>query len=270
MITSAIRYTSALLLLLLLLSCEEQTDWTFQPLENGALAVDALITDEFKRHEILLSLSYDELNGEPLPATDAEVGIVGGGQTHLFRPDVTMPGRYVSWLPFAAKPGIPYTLVINWRGETYEAENTMIEVLPFKQLTFQSAGEDSLRIGEVAPQYLPYEQAMYEVDIVWSHLVNREDARAKLFYYTFSTIDINQLFRPEKETLAFPKGSIVVERKYSLNPEFAAYLRAMLMETEWQGGVFDEASGSLPTNISNGGLGFFAVCAVKEQTFIAQ
>ena len=47
-------------------------------------------------------------------------------------------------------------------------------------------------------------------------------------------------------------------------------VRALLMEAEWQGGVLDEASGSLPTNISSGGLGFFAVCAVLSDTLVAQ
>ena len=140
----------------------------------------------------------------------------------------------------------------------------------FEKLTFNAVGTDSLSIDQVAPFYFPYEQAMYEVNVVWTHLVNTENAFAKMFYYTFSTLDISQLFRPGKETIAFPKGSFVVQRKYSLNPEFAAYLRSMLMETEWQGGIFDEASDSLPTNVSNGGLGFFAVCAVAQKTFVAE
>ena len=51
---------------------------------------------------------------------------------------------------------------------------------------------------------------------------------------------------------------------------FAAYLRALLMETEWQGGAFDEASANLPTNITNGGLGYFAVCGVLADTLVAE
>ena len=42
------------------------------------------------------------------------------------------------------------------------------------------------------------------------------------------------------------------------------------METEWQGGVYDENSASLPTNISNGGLGFFGVSAVLSDTLLAE
>ncbi len=263
-------YSLPLLMLGMLTACEEQTDWNFQSLENGALVVEAIITDEFKRQEVLLSLSTSGLNDEAPPVSSAEVRVVGEGKTFFFREDFMRPGRYVSEKIFPAQSGVVYTLEIDWNGTTYLAEAEMADILPFERMTFQPAGTDSLSIKEVAPLYLPHEQAMYEVDLFWAHLANEESARAKLFFYTFNTIDINELFRPSQETVVFPKGSIVREKKYSLHPEFAAYLRALLMETEWQGGVFDEASGSLPTNISKGGLGFFAVCAVLNKTFIAE
>ncbi|MBK7335157.1 MAG: DUF4249 family protein [Saprospirales bacterium] len=261
----------ALLALTLLPSCEEPTDWQFQPLENGALVVEAIITNELKNQEILLSLSYDDLNGQPAPATGAELRVAGGGETYLFQEVPGQPGRYLSEEAFAAKLVINYTLDIQWNGGNYLATNRMVPVYPMKRLDFLPYGAtDSLVIGEVAPIYLPYEQAMYEIDIDWTHLVNSDSARAKMFFYTFRTLDVNELFRPPRETVVFPKGSIVIERKHSLNPDFAAFQRALAMETEWQGGVFDEASSSLPTNISNGGHGFFGVCAVISDTLIAE
>lgn len=259
-----------LLALLALFSCEEATDWEFRPGENGALAVEAVITDEFKIQEVLLSLSRDGLNGEVEPASGAEVRLWNGRDTIGLREDAGGPGRYFSEQPFAAQLHIPYTLEIRWDGTTYLAGSKMVEVFPFSRPPFVAAGTDSLAMGEVAPLYSPDEQAMYEVDIYWPGLVNSGLPQAKIFFYTFNTIDINELFRPPKETVAFPRGSTVIVKKHSLDPEFAAYLRALLMETEWQGGILDEASASLPTNISNGGLGFFAVCAVLSDTLVAE
>lgn len=257
---------------ILFLGCEEQVDWTFQPLENGVLVVEAVITNELGRQEVWLSRSYDDLNGEPAPVVDAEVRVFGGGETFVFGADGDRPGRYAGEQFFAARMGTTYTLEILWRGASYVARNEMVAVRPFNRLTFQpvGAGRDTLRLAEPAPLYSPDEQAMYEIDIDWSHLAGTDSARAKQFFYTFSTVDINELFRPPQETVAFPRGSVVRGRKYSLNPAFAAYQRALLSETEWQGGVFDEASASLPTNISNGALGFFAVCAVLTQTVAAE
>jgi hypothetical protein len=199
--------------------------------------------------------------------------VVGdNGQNSLnFFEDQNEAGKYLSEQPFAAQLNQTYHLEIQWNGQTYHAENEMVPVYPFNKMTFNAYGQkDSLTIGEVAPFYSPNEQAMYEINIDWSHLTNSDSSSAKLFFYTFNTIDASELFRPEKETIVFPKGSIVIEKKHSLNDDFAAFYRALAMETDWQGGVYDENSASLPTNISNGAVGFFGVSAVLVDTLIAE
>jgi Domain of unknown function (DUF4249) len=265
------KYIFGILILIATLSCEEQTDWAFQPQENEALVVEAIITNEFKPQEIRLSLTYSELNGQAVPASGATiVGSDGQGSLNFIE-DPNKAGRYLSELPFAAQLGVTYQIEIQWNGQTFQAENEMIEVYPFNKMTFRPFGEtDSLTVGEVAPIYSPYEQAMYEIDIDWSHLTNSDSSHAKLFFYTFSTVDATELFKPAKETVVFPKGSIVIEKKHSLNNDFAAFYRALAMETEWQGGVYDENAASLPSNISNGGVGFFGVSAVLSDTLIAE
>ncbi len=265
------KYILGLLILFGTLGCEEQVDWAFQPQENGALVVDAIITNEFKQQEVRLSLSFNELNGRPEPANGAEVVISDGQNSATLIEDISEPGRYFSGPAFAAQQNRVYKIDIQYEGLNYEAENKMIPVYPFGKMTFNAVGQtDSLTIGEVAPLYSQYEQAMYEIDIDWSHLTGSDSSRAKLFFYTFSTVDVNELFKPARETVVFPKGSIVIEKKHSLNDDFAAFYRALAMETDWQGGVYDENSASLPTNISNGGVGFFGVSAVLVDTLIAE
>lgn len=261
----------SLSLLILLSACEEAVDWPFKPLENGHLAVEAIVTDEWKPQEVFLSLSYDEPRSGPAPATGATVQLSGGGETVGFAEDPGRPGQYVSTRPFAAGQAYEYTLEIEWDGQVYEARSRMVDVLPMPTFTFSpSEGTDSLTIGNPPPVYSPNEQAMYEIAIDWSHLNLPGPAQARLYFFTFNTIDVSGVFKPTKETVTFPRGSIVIVKKYGLDPAFAVYLRALMLETEWQGGVFDEASSSLPTNISNGGLGFFAVCAVRSDTLIAR
>jgi len=215
-------------------------------------------------------LSYNELNGQAETVSGAQIILFGGNETFTFKEDIDNPGSYLSENAFSASLNTDYVLEINWNGESFTAENKMEQVIPFTKLTFKSEGIDSLSLAGVPSLYSPHEQSMYEIDIDWSHLIPSDTSRAKLFYYTFNTLDVNEIFRPPKKTVIFPKGSIVIEKKYSLNPEFADYFRALLMETEWQGGVFDEASASLPTNIDNGGLGFFGVCAVLSDTLVAE
>ena len=233
--------------------------------------MEAIITNELKTQEIRLTQSYNDQNGIPVPVSGAEVTVSDGQNSLSFLEDNAEAGSYLSPVPFRAQIGKTYTVEIQWNGQTYHAENEMIPVYPMNQPTFSPYGNtDSLTIGNVAPLYSPNEQAMYEINIDWSHLSSSEPNRAKLFFYTFSTVDISELFPPEKETVVFPKGSIVIEKKHSLNEDFAAFYRALALESDWQGGFYDENSASLPTNISNGAVGFFGVSAVLRDTLIAE
>jgi hypothetical protein len=38
------------------------------------------------------------------------------------------------------------------------------------------------------------------------------------------------------------------------------------METEWSGGLFDVQPGNVTTNLTNGALGYFAVCMIVSDT----
>lgn len=265
------KYIFLISILITALSCEEKIDWDFKPNANDALVVEAIITNELKTQEVRLSLSQNDLNGIPLPVSGAEVKVSDGQNSLNFFEDIFEAGNYLSLIPFRAQIGKTYTVEIQWNGQSYNAENEMIQVYPFNKPTFSPYGNtDSLTIGNVAPLYSPNEQAMYEINIDWSHLSNTEPNHAKLFFYTFSTVDISELFPPEKEIVVFPKGSIVIEKKHSLNDDFAAFYRALALETDWQGGVYDENSSSLPTNVSNGAVGFFGASAVLSDTLIAE
>ena len=258
-------------IVMILQSCEEETDWKLQPSENGQLVVEAVLTNILGPQSLRLSLSYDDLNGIPTPVTDAIVFINNGQNNFPFFEDPTDPGKYNSPQAAALQGGINYELIILWKEKRYTAKSEMVQVFPFGKLSFQSIGQsDSMKIVEPPNFYSLREQAMYELDIDWSHLTSNEPNQAKMVFYTFQTLDVNELFRPDAQDVSFPRGSIVVVKKYGLNDAFATYLRALVMETEWQGGFLDEASASLPTNISNGGLGFFSVCAVRVDTLVAE
>ena len=128
---------------------------------------------------------------------------------------------------------------------------------------------DSLSVV-APPVYTPEEQALYIVDIDGPPLGGSEPTRARLYFYSFSTLDVSEFFRGQLENVFLPRGSTVAVSKYALTTEFAAYLRALMMEKDWRGGLYDELPSSLPTNVSNGGLGFFATAAVLRDTVEAQ
>lgn len=264
-------YLFLLLMLFALAACEEETPWKLTAGENGKLVVEAILTNEFKTQEIRLSQSMDEANQTPLPVSGAEVMVRVNENAVRFVEHPGEAGRYLSEQDFRTQMFVNYQLEIRWEEELYEAESDMVNVRPIPPLTFSPYGNtDSLVLGQVAPVFDTVEQAMYEIDIDWSFISGTDSSQAKLFFYTFNSVDVNELIAPSKETVVFPKGSLIIEKKYSLNEEFADYHRALLVETQWQGGVYDEFSSNPPTNISNGGLGFFGVSAVRLDTLIAR
>jgi hypothetical protein len=151
----------------------------------------------------------------------------------------------------------------------------MVPVIASMPLQVIAADNNLRKVNWTAPGYNPDDLAMYEVRISWSHLVDSTLTdtltEARMMHYTLNTIDVSHIVFPqEKEEVLFPAGSILIVRKYSLTEDFAAYLRALLAETEWQGSLFEDARGNLPTNISNGGLGYFSACSVVADTVVAE
>jgi hypothetical protein len=250
------------------LGCEEVYDWPTKPEANKQLVVEAILTNEFSFQHIRLSESFALINEKPSPVIDASVEVITLGNKWLFIPSAEDPGLFMSETRFAVRRNVPYFLKIRWQGRVYEARDQLSFVFPLKSPTYiQSGSSDSLMLLEVAPLYHPLDQAMYEVWIDWSHVKSTMPNQAKLFFYSFRTIDGSELFRDDLEEIYFPIGSRIITRKFGLNSDYAEYLRALALETHWQGGFFDEASSSLPSNISNG-LGFFSLCAVLSDTLI--
>ncbi len=251
--------------------CEEKADKEFPVDVPDTIVVEAILTNEVKHQEIKLTRPLANQNESPVPASGAEVTLSNGIQSTGCTESIDNPGVYLSDISFSAALGQTYYLTIIFEGKKYSAETSIVPVLQLTPLTYIPLNNnDSLyKIGWVASDYNAETQNMYEVFIDWSHLPNNppgKPASEKLFYYTFKTLDIITLFAPDKEEVYFPKGSIITERKYSLTDDYAEYLRALNAETVWQGSLFDEARGNLPSNISNGGLGYFTACSVLTDT----
>jgi hypothetical protein len=255
--------------------CEEKADKEFPIDVPDTIVVEAILTNEKHNQEIKITRPVATQSQQPDAVSGAEVSLSNGNQSTNCTESIDNPGVYFSDISFAAALGQTYYLSIIYNGKSYNAETQMVPVIPLTPLTYTPADNtDSLfKIGWVASDYDAETQNMYEIEIDWSHLSgyqNTDSTKAKLFYYTFKTLDVIMLFPPDKEEVFFPKGSIIIERKYSLTDDYAEYLRALNAETVWQGSLFDEARGNLPSNIDNGGLGFFAACSVVADTIIVE
>jgi hypothetical protein len=263
-------YGTVVVLLFTCMSCEEVIDWDLPISANSELVIEAIVTNEEINQEIRLTLSHSNINDDPIGVTDAVVQVTSDTEMIDFILIDGEKGLYRTKVPFAASKDVTYHLMVRWNGIEYQASSQLSFVSALDPIVFSSVGQDSLTLEEIGSIYHPLEQSMYKVNISWDHLVPSESSRAQMLFYTFKTIDGSQLLPPEKEKVFFPPGSIVTVRKFGLNPDFASYLRTLVLETEWQGGAFDEASSSLVSNISSHAHGFFSVTAVVSTTVIAR
>jgi uncharacterized protein DUF4249 len=262
---------SILLYAISFLACREAIDWDLKPGENGHLVVDAVLTNKFGFQEIKLSKSYDGLNDETPTINDANISVEVNGFSYRFFADNLIAGCYKSEIPFAILNNLEYKLNIEWQDELYESSSFLSRVAPIPEITFQPVGNTgNLTFNDAPFLYNANQQAMYEMDIDWSHLSTDSITKARIIFYTFSSLEESQLVRPDFEDIIFPTGSIVTIKKFGLNDDFANYLRSLAIETDWNGGAFYSAPSGLPTNISNNGLGFFSTCAVVSDTLIAE
>lgn len=258
-----------ILIYLVLTSCEKEVHWEFEPYDKQ-IVVDGIITNTKKSHIIKITKSVTELNEAPEPVIGARVTVDNGDTLILLIEFPKNSGIYRTDSNYRAFINKTSILRIYYDAKWYEATAKMIDVSDFDALTYSyNSNNNMYYIDEVAKSFSSKESAMYEIIIDWSHLpdyanVPLVEKKAVLYFYTLKTIDISQVFAPEKETVYFPLGAKILERKYSLAPPHAEYIRSMLSETEWRGGFFDVTQANVRTNISNGGLGFFGICSIDS------
>ncbi len=254
--------------LVLLVSCEEETQWPLPEGGTGPLVVEGMITNEAGPHRVVLSLPFASLNGQALPVSGAQVTVDDGERVWVFTESDTLPGTYLSPAALQGVLGRTYRLRIGWDGREYTASAHMVPVTPLEPMAWHPLpGVDTLYVLDPVESNIP---AMTEVYADWSFLPGWQglpDTLTHAFfrYYTLTTVDPNALFPPTQEEVAVPAGALLTRRKYSLAPGYEEYLRTLLSETAWRGSIFDVLAGNVHTNLSKGATGYFAVCTVTGE-----
>lgn len=254
-------------LILLLVSCEERIDWELDTKEIPVLVVDGTITNEQKQHKVILTKPVTELNQKPEPVSNALVAISNGDSVFMLSEDGRNPGIYLTEPDVKGMPGKIYYLYVKIGNEEFYGGDYMSAVKPMEQLSYHKV-EGQENLYELDYKESKDASAMYAY-FDWSYLVGeseKESARAFVHYYTLKSIDVNALFKPDRERVFFPAGTIILRRKYSLSGAYQNFLRSLMMETEWKGGVFDVMPANVVSNIKGRAVGFFNASMVVSDT----
>lgn len=115
------KIVSFLTVLIIGFSCVEQIDIETSN-DDAVLVVDALITDELKFHEVMLSNSYDLNSENGLAETNASVNI-SDSNNNSYEFEEVSPGVYRSKQEFKAERNVDYELIINTQsGKEYRSQ----------------------------------------------------------------------------------------------------------------------------------------------------
>lgn len=260
--------------MLSMVSCTEKIEWDLSYQAEDFIVVDARITNEEKRHEVKLSLPVFEINGVPEPVTGAVVEINDGRVIHALREDPASPGLYLTQPDFAGAVNHGYQLRIRIGDRMITAIAFMHPVTQFQFMRPFSV-QDNPKLYEVYIRDSDGGPAIVRMELDWSHVpgydtLDPEENHALIYHYTLNSIDVNRIFSPDGEHVRFPPGTIVFREKESVSREYQKYLRGVLSETHWRGGVFDVLPGNAQTNLSEGAIGYFTATEVIRDTVVIE
>jgi hypothetical protein len=267
----------SLILFVLLISCpscEEKADWELDTNVPKVIVVEGVLTNERKAHEVRISQPMTDPNNTPQPVRGAFVAIYErdqAGNNRAFRLGEVQAGRYVTDTMVRAFSKRLYTLFILYQGQEYWGSSNMVEVPQLLDFEYRKVTGTELWYELILRD--TRKPSMLEINLDWSHLMGfrnhpPEQTSARIIHYTVNSVDVNKIFKPAKEKVIFPAGTRVHRRQYSMNREQEEFVRTLMAETEWRGGLFDVQPGNVRTNLSEGAVGYFSVSEVVEDFHI--
>jgi hypothetical protein len=232
---------------------------------SGRLVVEGLITSEYTRHAVKLSRSGKVVADHYDPVSGANVTISDDVTTYILSEHD--PGIYLTD-SLKGIPGNRYTLKVTFEGRVYVASDTMVSVSAFghaDEIVLSPRPKEPSK-GYTLNQLVVFGKAPAMLNVRIDN-PTPADKFTELTYYVFPGIDPDNVFLNFAEaSLIYTEGTQFTQTKFSLSPPHYRFLRALLLETEYHGGVFGSVRSNVPTNVSNGGLGFFGASETIHRT----
>jgi hypothetical protein len=280
-----------------LVSCEDKYYEDISKITNneGAMAeivINGGVTSEKKYQEITLTKPIS-LNGQSIDSiSGAVVKLKIGDIYYNFVEEINHPnintlnkrkGTYVSIDSIQGVPGAIHTLIVDYAGNTYTASDMMIEVNPFDfntiDLPSMAGGGQYDTLGVLVAPLLSLklfnfgttESCIYNwfaIDTIYGY------DRSESSFYHFKIVDQQGLLSEMYQELDYRWGLRmsykITVTKFSLSQQYEDYLIAVLKETFWNNNLFSTMPANVPTNVTNGGLGYFYVSDAYVKTISAR
>lgn len=260
--------------LLMMTACVEPVDINdVIDTTEGRVVVEGKITNEAKSHTVRLTRSTVALsNTPPANIVGASVRITDGENEFILTE--TDPGLYVTDPNVKGQSGKSYTLKVVIDGEEYVGSDVMPapisfndgdKLLIFDKYVFGNPTE-GFTIEHPLVTYGALVAAKTELQILSKH----PQAYNRSSFYDFPGIDSDGLLPTIADQLKFMVGDTIQQSKLTLSEANYKFLRAVLLETKFYGGVLSSVPANVPTNMSNGALGFFSASSAVTRKSLLQ
>lgn len=182
-----------------------------------------------------------------------------------------MPGIYVTDSLVRGEAGKKYTLTIETGGTNYSASDVMPLPVEFNENDI-ILKPDKTVFGNIQNGFtIEFPLVTYGATVpIKTELAVLDSCPntlyAKTSFYFFPGIDAEGLV-PKIAQLKFAAGDTVIQKKVALPEMQYQFLRAVVLETEYYGGVLSSVPANVPTNVSNDAVGFFAASSVTRRKF---
>ncbi len=261
-------------------SCTEIIDIELNDAGNKRVVVDARITNQTKAHMVKLTYSTSYFANQKANAVNgANVSITDGTNTYPLS-ETNGDGIYYTNPDVKGEVDKTYTLNIELSdGTKYTASSYMASLIDADKIEYkyEEIKQNPFTIAYVYNIYLfVQEDPKLGNYYMWNYYIDGKIAtdtlKLKIFFddnnVNGSYIANWAVFSIEEEDIVNDKTKVTVEGLSISKAEYD-FCVAFMLETEWKGGLFDGPPANIPSNISNGGLGFFSASAVtSKETFV--
>ena len=271
------KYTRALWVMPLTLllfggsSCTEKIPLELNEGGQVRLVVEGWITNETIAHEVQLTTTTSYFENQAAPRVSGAIVSLSDGTSSW---TLSENGAGIYQTPvMAGEFGKTYTLDVIWNEESYSATTYLDTVSAIDSVDHEWHAPPWDEDGHY--DLFLYTQELPEVGdfYMWRLSKNGVPIRDTLTEITFVEDDFvngNYIAGWQFETVDAVPGDTILVEQLSINEEAFNIFTAIMLETDWRGGLFDSPPANVPSNVSNGALGYFGAAGRSEYTIVIE
>ncbi len=247
-------------------SCTERIELDLEG-DLATLVIDARITDIDQGSKVIITKTTSYFFNQPPPmAAGARVMLSADKGSWLLKEE--SPGKYILPLDFSADHKSTYTLEVDFADEVFHAHSTMPKPVSLDSLSIRPHDWLSGRFDLLIHFRDPPETDNFYMWKVYRNDVLLTDSLLKVPFTDGEPFKGRYVSAPvyvlQPEDGILQSGDVYRVETYSITEEYYEFLLAMLRNQGATGGPFAGPPSNIPSNFSNGALGFFMTAAVTS------